>query len=266
MKKTAAAATLLLTFSAVAAGQTARATGRGATPAHPSAAHSAKAYVRVEEAERVLDRALLAQGGLALVLVTTRVMRGQVALSDSPLPGTFEVYEKGLSQSMLVVNLPGGGQLIAANDGSKLWQQTPWGLRSGMDYGAGGALARAADGKGGFKWRKAFSALSLKGRAVVDGHETVVLAATTREGFSFETYFDVETGLARKHEFSRPAGAKEGERLKSLHFDSYATVDGVKVAVLIRQVYAKHTLTFRVTEVKHNVPVVDALFEKPPEK
>jgi len=210
----------------------------------------------------VLNRALMAQGGLALALVKTRIMRGRVTLSTSPDPGSFETYEKGLGKSMLVMNIP-GGQLLAAYDGSKPWIQTPWGAGTAVNYGTDGALAKAAEGKGGFNWRNAFSSLSLKGRAVVDGHELVVLAVTPRGGNPLTMYFDAETGLIRKQEFPRPAGVKEEEHLKSLHFDSYATVDGVKVAVLIRQVYAKHTLTFRVTEVKHNLPIDDALFADP---
>jgi hypothetical protein len=40
-------------------------------------------------------------------------------------------------------------------------------------------------------------------------------------------------------------------------------VDGVKVPALFRQITAEYTLTFRVTEVKHNVPINDVLFESP---
>lgn len=260
MRKTAAAVALLLTLSAVAAGQRPRAVGKNSTRARSGAADTTRAGAGEEE--RVLDRALLAQGGLALALVKTRITRGRVTLSDSAVPGTFEAYEKGLDRAIVVVNMP-GGQLLAAHDGGRTWLQTPLGTKTGIASGTEGMLAKAADGKGGFKWRNAFSSLSLKGRAAVDGHETVVLAARLRGGPALTIYFDVETGLVRKQEYPKPAGVNEEEHLKAVVFDSYATVDGVKVPVLIRQVYAKYTLTYRVTEVRHNVPIMDAFFESP---
>ncbi len=40
-------------------------------------------------------------------------------------------------------------------------------------------------------------------------------------------------------------------------------MDGVKVPVGFRQIYTDFTLTFIVTEVKHDVPIEDLMFESP---
>jgi hypothetical protein len=63
--------------------------------------------------------------------------------------------------------------------------------------------------------------------------------------------------------FVNPVAGSGGERLLGVYYDSYATVDGVKVPALFRQVYTSFTLTFMVTEVKHNVTISDALFRDP---
>ena len=75
-------------------------------------------------------------------------------------------------------------------------------------------------------------------------------------------YFDAETWLLRKQEFTAHAPAQENE-LKAIYIDRYALVDGVSVPTVFRHVYAKYTLTFRIYEVKHNVPIDDALFQNP---
>lgn len=96
----------------------------------------------------------------------------------------------------------------------------------------------------------------------MDGHETIVLAATPRGREPVVMYFDAETGLLRKQEFIHPSGVKH-ERLGEVYIDSYATVDGVKVPALFRYVYADFTMTFRIYEIKHNVPIDDTLFRDP---
>jgi hypothetical protein len=252
LKNTIAVFVLLLILFPAASGQSLRA----------GSAKGAKAKVTVDEVENLLDHYMVAQGGLALFKLKSRVVRGRVEMSESPLPGTFESYEKEPEKSMMVVNTP-AGQFLAVSDGVRRWLQTPWGSsRTVADMGGVKLLEQAATGKG-FKWRNAFTSAKLKGRAVVEGHETIVLAATPRGGEPMLIYFDAETSLPRKIERVVLPIAEGVDYVKAAYFDSYATVDGVKVPAVIRQIYTTCTLTFRATEVKHNVPISDALFETP---
>jgi hypothetical protein len=97
---------------------------------------------------------------------------------------------------------------------------------------------------------------------VAGGRAAVAVAATPLGRDPVVMYFDAETGLLLKQEFVRPAGAK-GDEMEAVYTDSYGTVDGVKVPALFRHVYRTYTMTFRVVEVKHNVPIDDALFADP---
>lgn len=248
-----AALMLLLAVVPAAPGQSRRA----------GAAGDAKAKDAGEEVERLLERYVLAQGGMALLKVRTRIVRGRVEMSESPVPGSFESYEKGLDKELSIINAP-VGQFISASDGGKSWQQVPWGAATSVGYSGGEDLLRdASKGKGDFKWRNAFTASRLKGRAKVDGREMIVLAATPKGGQPVLLYFDAETYLLRKQEPDRAAGSKDADLLKAIYIDSYATVDGVKMPALFRIVTKQFTLTFRVTEVKHNVHIDDALFRGP---
>lgn len=251
LKQTMIGLALLLVLAPAAQGQRLRAS-----------ASEAKAKEPVDEIEQLLDRYILAQGGLALFKVSSRIMRGRVEMSGSPIPGSFESYEKSPDKSMMVVNAP-GGQFLAANDGHRRWLQTPWGSTwLGAAAGDIKLLEQARSG-GSFKWRNAFTTARLKGTALVEGHQTIVLAATPRGGEPLVIYFDAETSLPRKVERMRPAPDEGDDFLKAAYFDGWATVDGVKVPALIRQVYTKFTITFRATEVRHNVSISDTLFESP---
>ena len=251
LKQTTAVLILLLFLVAAAPGQRLRARVKG------------DAQDSGEEVERLLERYVLAQGGAALFKLKTRIMRGRVEVSDSPVPGTFESYEKAPDKELGIVNVP-VGQFITGSDGVRHWQQSPWGAARVVGFaGSEDLLREAAKGKGGFKWRNAFAASRLKGRAREDGREMIVLAATPRGGQPVLMYFDAETYLLRKQEPDRAAGSKDAEWLKAVYIDSYATVEGVKVPALFRLVTDQFTLTFRVTEVKHNVHIDDGLFRNP---
>lgn len=257
------AAVMLLATCAPAAAQS-----RAPKPNPPraktrAAAPDPKSAADADEVERLLDKYVLAQGGVARLLVKTRIMRGMVEMSESNLPGTFEFYDKSPNKSVSVIRAP-SGQFLQGFDGSKGWGQTPWGPAFTLAHSAGSLSESAASrAGGGFKWRSLFSSTSLRGKAVVDGHETLVLAATPKGGRPSLMYFDADSGLLRKLEF---VGHAEGqaESLKAVYIDAYAQFDSIKVPSTFRQVYDKFTLTFHTYEVRHNVPIDDALFASPP--
>jgi len=230
----------------------------------PALSARAGSQTAVDEVERLLDIWELAQGGAALNNIRTRVVRGHITMSDSNLTGTFEKYMKTPRKVMLVANTP-RGQLIEASDGGRRWLQTPWGGSASAGDGEE-ALARATSGRRAARWREYFSAAALKGREFLDGREMIVLAATPHGRPPMLWHFDARTGLLRKLAFINPDAGSGGERLLGVYYDSYATVDGVKVPALFRQVYTNFTLTFMVTETTHNVSIDDALFRDPNKK
>jgi hypothetical protein len=256
----------MLLVSVAAAGQGSRVhASAGAKPSGGAARKEAVDKEAADEVEQLLVRNVLASGGAAVFKVRTRIVRGRVDLSVSPVPGTFESYEKAPDMEMSIINAP-IGQYISATDGVSRWRQAPWGAATSVGLGGGeGFLKEAAKSKGDFKFRNVFAASRLKGRARVDGREMIVLAATPKgeQGKPVLMYFDAETYLLRKQEPDRAGGGWGETTLKAVYIDSYATVDGVKVPALFRVETKDFTLTFRATEVKHNVRIDDRLFTNP---
>ena len=95
--------------------------------------------------------------------------------------------------------------------------------------------------------------------------ELIVLAVTPKGNLGKPSllYFDAKTYLLRKQEPDRAAGGWGENPLKAIYIDSYATVDGVRLPALFRIVTNDFTMTFRVTEVKHNVNIDERLFDSP---
>ncbi|HST53584.1 MAG TPA: hypothetical protein VLJ61_16350 [Pyrinomonadaceae bacterium] len=274
MKKAVSTLSFLLLMSAVASAQNARPAGHTRAATAPSRrsdsdqtarlaksnAGNAEAADKDDEVEQLLDRNVIALGGTAVFKIKSRIMRGSVEMSTSDVPGTFESYEKAPNKSLSVLNAP-SGQFIQAYDGSKKWLQSPWGGMVATEQ-SGLEVVKQSLSKGSFRLKDLFSSASIKGRAVVDGHATVVLAATPVGRQPLLMYFDADTGLLRKQEFVNSGPPQEVE-LKAVYIDSYAQVDGVKIPVVFRQVYSVFTLTIRIYEVKDNVPIEDSLFENP---
>lgn len=276
MKRTLAAITLILTSFAAAAH--AQAERSAAAPNKPMRAKSGDPYLpraksstldksvksgeQGDAVDQLIERNEQAEGGPARLKIKSRIVRGRVEISTSPLPGSFESYEKAPGKNVKIINAP-EGQFIQAADGVRRWSKSPYNLSVTLPEDEGESTESDASGVRPARWKKYFASASIRGRAVVDGREMVVLAATGKGvQVSILMYFDAETWLLRKQEFTGQKPDDENP-LKAVYVDSYAVVDGLKLPSLYRQIYKKYTLTFRVVEVKYNVPIDDALFRDP---
>jgi hypothetical protein len=112
------------------------------------------------------------------------------------------------------------------------------------------------------KLRELYPRIELKGKERVGSREAYLMEAP-RAGNPRRWYFDVETGLLLRTE----ARNAKGELLNREDYSDYRAVDGLQIAFGIRQIDEDGTeLVIRLTEVKHNIPIDDAKFEKPAAK
>ena len=264
MKRSLAATLITLTLCAAASAQTVAKNSKPARASKPAAERGVKTAGAVDEVEQIFDRYFLAQGGLATLVVKTRIMRGNVETSNTGMTLGFEAYEKLPKKFMIVITGP-GGQFIQASDAGKKWVNSPWGGVTAAPKAGGDDFLNRPEKSGGFKWRSLFSSVRVKGRALVEGRPATVVAATPLGSEPSLMYFDAESGMLVKIEYGPAAGGKKGD-LKALHIDSYATVDGIKVPAVFRHEFDDMTMTFRVYEIKHDVKIDDALFAAPKAK
>jgi hypothetical protein len=231
-------------------------------PAKAPEATMPKATAAEPTVDQILDRYVEATGGRqAYEKITSRVAKGTFELSSMGLKGEFEVYAKAPNKTLRIQRLSGVGEILDGYDGKIGWAQNPMvGLRekSGAELAA---IARSSDIHGPIKTRQLYSKLEFKGKEKVGNRETYAILATPAEGAPVKMYFDTQTGLLARTdtEFESPEGRFHVETT----MDDYREVDGVKMPFTIRQESSVSSAVIRLTEVKHNVAIDDAKFNKP---
>jgi len=211
--------------------------------------------------DQVLDKYLAAMGGQAAFdKITTRTARATIEIPDMGISGSMTMTEKAPNKSLVVVEI---AQMTVreGTDGNVAWDENP---QTGLREKTGLELAEFKRGSIfniETKLKTAYPKMNVTGRDTVNGRPAIVIDAVPDQGSPVKIFFDSETGLILKQAGSRetPEGAITFESF----YDDYRTVDGIKQPHTLRQVTSRFTSVIRITEMKHNVPVDDALFRKP---
>ncbi len=212
--------------------------------------------------DQILDKYVSALGGeAALRKITTRVAKGTFELNQMPGESTTVVYEKAPNKIYSDTESPQIGTYKRGYDGEKGWQDTP---QTGLEDLSGQQLAdikRSGDFYGELDLKELYPKITVKGEETVDGHQAYVIDAVSKEGSPETWYFDAQTGLKIRN-VSQAEGPQGPITVDSMIGD-YRKLDGIMVPYMIRQDLGEISLTIKFTDIKQNVPVDDAIFEKP---
>lgn len=212
--------------------------------------------------DQIIDKYVQALGGkTAIEKQTSRVSKGSFELPAFGASGTAEVFEKAPNKALAVINVAGFGVVQEGFDGKVAWGQDP---QNGLREKSGIELAAAkldSEFHKPIKIKQLYPKLVVKGKDKVADHEVYVVEATPTEGSAETWYFDTQSGLMLRRDTVRegPQGRQEIQEF----LDGYKEVDGVKVPFSIRQVTTAFTINITIEDVKHNVPIDDAKFNKP---
>ncbi len=222
----------------------------------------AKATAAEPTVDQILDKYVQAIGGRqAVEKITSRATKGTFELPAMGLKGELEIYAKAPNKSLTIQNVSGVGEILDGYDGKIGWSKNPMmGLRekSGAELAA---IVRASDIQAPLKTRQLYSKLELKGKEKVGDRETYVILATPAEGAPVKMYFDAQTGLIAR--IDTEAETPQGKIQVETTLDDYREVDGVKIPFSTRQDTSMYSAVIKLTEVKHNVAIDDAKFNKP---
>lgn len=213
-------------------------------------------------AEEILDKYVKALGGReAIEKTTSRAAKGSFEIEALNMTGTFESYQKAPNKFANLFTIPGvggGGQVF---DGDKAWDSNPM---TGLRELGGEELAtmkREADFYQPLNFKKHYPKLEVKGKETVGNSQTYLLIATPAEGSPEKLYFDATTGLLVRQDAERETG--QGKMAIEIYLDDYKDVGGVKVPHTMKQVTSMFAMTLKFTDVKTNVEIDDAKFNKP---
>jgi outer membrane lipoprotein-sorting protein len=212
--------------------------------------------------DQILDKYVKAIGGkAAFEKLTSRVSKGTFEMDQLPGPAAEEIYAKAPDKQAMVTDVPSFGQARRGFNGAVGWEDNPM---SGLRDFAGPeleAMKRDADFYKAIKLKGLYPKMTLKGKESVNGHDAYVIEATPPDGAAETMWFDADSGLLVRTQ--REGEGPEGKVTIGMTFDDYREVDGIKLPFVIHQSMGDFAFVIKLSEVKHNVPIDDAKFDKP---
>lgn len=226
---------------------------------------SAKPVTLPLTVDQILEKYVQAVGGKeALDKITSRTGKGSYHLGgDLNLSGEFESYSKSPNKNLIKVTLPGLGLFQEAYDGSVGWTNDPIsGLRDRKGLEFEGARLDAEFNRE-LSLKRLYPKLELKGTQKVGDRDAYLIVGTPAAGSSENFYFDTQSGLLVR--LDRKRVSAQGDVVAwEIYYEDYREVDGIKFPFTERQVSPGLTVTIKYTSLKHNLPIDDAKFAKPP--
>jgi zinc protease len=226
--------------------------------------HPAKASAALPTVDAVLENYVKAIGGREAALkISSRVSKGTFELASlAGVKGQLEIYEKAPNKQVAILNIPGIGEEAEGFNGAIAWELEP---DSGVVHEKTGlelaSARREADFYEDLRFKELYTRLTIKGVEKVGTAQAYVLEAVPAEGSAAHFYFDTQTGLLLRHDSIEEG--EEGKRSVEEYYSDYRAVDGIKVPFAIHEVSPGMDFTIKLSEVKHNVAIDDAKFNKP---
>jgi hypothetical protein len=216
--------------------------------------------------DQILDRYVQAIGGeRSLRKLTSRVTKMTLVIEGSNITASFENYAQAPNKGVQIgqVKLSNGVEFEISRgfNGSVGWSLNPTdgGFRelSGMELAA---QKRDVEFYWEIKLKDLYPKMAVIGQAQVGDHTAYCIEARPSEGNPEKWFFDAQTGLLIRRDLISESATNDKVTTET-YFEDYREVDGIKLPFTIRQSADKYT--FKVNEVKHNVPIEEAKFKSP---
>ena len=228
----------------------------------PAAQPSVVTDATLPSVDTVLQKYVDAIGGKeALAKLTTRVIKGKVDLIGVSRGGRMESYTMAPNKSLTVMDVHSLGIIKHGFDVRSGWYSSNKVGTRNLKGPELAALAADADFYRDLRMRELYPTIKLQGKTKSGFRELYVVHATPREGGAEYFYFDVETALLFRRDTTRqtPAGMMHAE----MYFGDWREVDGIRLPFSVTESMGQTSLVLTVEEVKHNVPIADAMFRRP---
>lgn len=227
-----------------------------------SVAGQTKPQTSLPSVDGVLARYEKAVGGkAAFEKLTSRVSKGIFEMPSLGDPGTTEIYQKAPNKYLTVTDVPNFGVVRSGVDGTAAWLETPQAGVQDLSGSMGSAMVRQAEFGQQVKLKELYPKMTVKGKESLDGHDVVVIEATPADGSPELLSFDAGSGLLVRSQSQ--VDGPQGSIDIDTRLGDYREVDGVKLPFEIQQLRSDFSFTIKIKEVKHNVAIDDAKFQKP---
>jgi hypothetical protein len=212
--------------------------------------------------DQVFDKYVQAVGGkVAVERLKTQVLKGSMVSNNAitkPVPLSFEIYEAP-NKILSIINTPKGIAYEGFN-GTVGWISDPRERRE-MTAEELAEFMLDAELYKVIKLKEPYTQKTVIGRERIGDREAYVVEVTPADGKPEKLLFDTQTGLLirRRVELKTVLGIITEET----DFEDYRAVGGVRLPFTIRLSKLDGGLIRKFTEIKHNTPIDDAMFNIP---
>ncbi len=209
--------------------------------------------------DELIDKYLRAVGGAAAInKIKSRVMKGTVTFGDRDVP--IEIFAKDPEKRISITHTPDGDN-VTAFDGHEGWLGVPGRPVREMHGPDLDAAAMDADLHFAAHLKSTFSEVEVRGAEKIGDHDAYFVVGRRGEKTPVRLYFDEQSGLLVR--LVRFGETPLGRLPTQIDYADYREVGGVKIPFRWTLARPGGRFTIQVTEMKQNVPVDDAKFEKP---
>ena len=216
-------------------------------------------------ADKVLDKYVEALGGRpAIEKVNSRMFKAVLVWGDKT--GSAEHFLKAPNKYMSVTSVSeiGSTQVVTLKEGFD--GNAGWGLdlKNNLRDWNDNEIAttkRNKDLHREIRLKDLYPTISLKEKEKIEDRDVYELEMTPASGKPEYMFFDAETGLLVRHEFSLD-GPDGQPRPYVFDYEDYRDVDGVKVPFTVKRTKPS-IYTLKIKEIKQNVAIDDGQFSKP---
>jgi|SRR5215217_114793 len=234
----------------------------GQASAQALAASSTKPLPTVDQ---LIEANVEAIGGKAAIeKVKSRVSKGTAEVVGLESKGTIEVYEQAPDKLVRIVKIPGVMAWATGFDGAAGWWFNAENNKVDEKKGKDLANAKAeADFYQTLKLKERFPKMSVTGVQKIQyrGGERETYVVEASPGSPEKFYFDSENSLMIRHDSEEDS--EDGKLTVREFYLDYTAVDGVKIPFTTRINQGKVVFLFKLSEVKHNIAIAAARFNKP---
>jgi thiol-disulfide isomerase/thioredoxin len=235
---------------------------RAATPAPVgSTANSGETLPTVAQ---VFKRYSDAVGSRAAQMrITSRVTKGRVYMPGMSDGGRFQNYAMAPNKTLSVMNVDNFGLARQGFDGKTGWESDQSGIRDASAERLA-RLSRSSEFYSALKLGELYARTRMLGKVKEGFRQVYKVEAFPRVGAPETLYFDCENGLLVKSDLQWITS--RGPLRAEVYFNDFRDVDGIKIPFRITQTAPGLTYVFTIEDVKHNVPLDEAIFHKPNDK
>jgi photosynthetic reaction center cytochrome c subunit len=232
---------------------------KGSGEAKKAEGKSESAEASGPPADQLLDKYVQAVGGNAAIeKISSRVMRGTISFGDRDV--AIDIFSKDPDKRVSFTHTPEGDS-VTAFDGHEGWLGIPGHAVREMHGPDIDAAAMDADLHFAAHLKTMFSEVKVRGTEKVGDHDAYLVIGQRDGKTPVHLYFDAQSGLLVR--LVRFGETPLGRMPTQIDYADYRDAGGVKIPYRWTLARPNGRFTIQVSDVKENVPVDDAKFDKP---